>query len=80
MRQLLEMTLKACLIIREIDGSDLVIKFAINHNYMLSVDEQIVWYYFCSENLGQKLRRSQAKLIVAIEHFHKLLFARKFGI
>ena len=38
------MTLKACLIIREIDGSDLVIKFAINHNYMLSVDEQIVWY------------------------------------
>ena len=44
MRQLLEMTLKACLIIREIDGSDLVIKFAINHNYMLSVDEQIVWY------------------------------------
>ena len=42
---LLELTLKACLVAREIGRADVVISFAHNHGYkLISIDEQTVWY------------------------------------
>ena len=43
-RKLLEMTLKACLVVGDSALTNLVLWFAKNHNYLLAIDEQIAWY------------------------------------
>ena len=42
--QLLELTLKASIILGKYHQTNMVIDFAKEHNYLLSVDEQTIWY------------------------------------
>lgn len=43
-RKLLELTLKACLVAADGYQAQQVLQFSVNHNYLLAIDEQTVWY------------------------------------
>lgn len=43
-RRLLELALKACLVASDVYQAHKILQFSKDHNYLLAVDEQTVWY------------------------------------
>lgn len=67
-RKLLELALKACMVAGDHCHTEQVLVFARNHNYLLAVDEQTIWFIVYQTQKSRSLAGKFKLLQLALQH------------